>query len=166
MTSSTHDEAPARRTAPPTNLLAGPGIMLISAAIFGYFGFMTLFPEVDANTGQLIPLVVTLKWTLRVSAIAFFAAAAITMAKSLPGNLLYAVFGVFSAVALLVVGVWDLSSTFFSGVHPFLLFLFAAWNGYGSWTSLRALLAWRAAARRTQHMDDRFQPPDATFRDR
>jgi hypothetical protein len=137
---------PTRQSAPGSAALAGPGMMILSAAIFGYFGFMTMFPEIDSTTGKVIPLVVTLKWTLRVSAVAFFAAALATVAKPVAGNLLYAGLGVVSAIALAVVGVWDLTSTYYSGIHPFLLFLFAAWNGYSSWSSLRVLLRYRAAS--------------------
>ncbi len=32
-----------------------------------------------------------------------------------------------------------------AGIPPFLLVIFAVWNGYGSWTGLRALLARRSA---------------------
>jgi hypothetical protein len=89
---------------------------------------------------------------------AFLLAALVTMGRGLAGNLLYAVFGVLSALAMIGVGVWDLTSTYIAGVHPFLLFLFAAWNGYSSWTSLRVLLAWRARAQPSIH-ESRFQPP-------
>ena len=44
-----------------SNALAGPGMMFLSAAIFGFFGFMLVFPEIASTTGKLIPMVVTLK---------------------------------------------------------------------------------------------------------
>ena len=123
--------------------LAGPGIMLLSAAIFGYFGFMLAFPELDAKTGSLIPLVITLKWTLRAGAIGFLSAAVITMVNTSAGNLLYALVGIVSAAMFVGIAVWDLGSAWHSGVHPFLLFVFAAWNGYSSFTGLRAVLSGR-----------------------
>ena len=123
--------------------LAGPGIMLLSAAIFGYFGFMLAFPELDRETGSLIPLVITLKWTLRAAAIGFLLAAVITMANTSAGNLLYALVGIVSAAMFVGIAVWDLGSAWHSGVHPFLLFVFAAWNGYSSFAGLRAVLSGR-----------------------
>ena len=125
-------------------VLAGPGAMLFSAALFGYFGFMLSFPETDVNTGKLIPLVVTLKWTLRGAAIVFLTSALVVMVRHGAGELLYALGGLAAAGTFLVIALWDLNSTYYSGVHPFLLFVFAAWNGYGSWTSLRTILAMRA----------------------
>ncbi len=123
--------------------LAGPGIMLLSAAIFGYFGFMLAFPELDTKTGSLIRLVITLKWTLRAAAIGFLLAAVITMANTFAGNLLYALVGIVSAAMFVGIAVWDLGSPWHSGVHPFLLFVFAAWNGYSSFAGLRAVLSGR-----------------------
>ncbi len=123
--------------------LAGPGIMLLSAAIFGFFGFMLPFPELDTKTGSLIPLVITLKWTLRAAAIGFLLSAVITMANTFAGNLLYALVGIVSAAMFVGIAVWDLGSPWHSGVHPFLLFVFAAWNGYSSFAGLRAVLSGR-----------------------
>lgn len=124
--------------------MSGPGAMFLSATIFGYFGFMMIFYEVDAETGNLIPLVVTLKWTLRVSAIAFLICAIVSVAVPFAGSLLYAVVGLCAAFLFAIVGVWDLNSAYDTGIHPFLLFVFAAWNGFSSYSSLRELLLVRA----------------------
>lgn len=129
--------------------LAGPGVMLFSAAVFGFFGFMMAFPEIDVQTGKTIPLVVTLKWTLRAAAIAFFAAAIISMGAITPGNLLFSFVGLCSALMFLVIAIWDLNSPFESGVHPFILFVFAAWNGYSSWMGLQEVLSRRSAPPRS-----------------
>ena len=133
------------------SILAGPGVMLLSAAIFGYFGFMTVFPELDAD-GDPIPLVVTLKWTLRMSAIAFLATGLLVLAKPLPANLLFGGLGLVSAVMLAIIGVWDLASPFASGIPPVLLFIFAVWNGLSSLSGLQAALRMRAPR-------DTFEPP-------
>ena len=52
-------------------LLAGPGIMLISAALFGFFGFFSgiTWNALSMTTGKPILFVVMLGWTLRLSAI-------------------------------------------------------------------------------------------------
>jgi hypothetical protein len=128
---------------PGQALAEGPGIMLLSAALFGYFGFMMAFPEIDVQTGLTNPLVVTLKWGLRATAIALLPAAVVTMMAPLPGNLLYSLVGLASSVFFLVIVGWDLAAPYDSGVHPALLLLFAAWNGYGSWTGLRRGMRFR-----------------------
>ena len=50
-------------------LFAGPGVMLFSAAIFGFFGFYMLRPMNAA--GQPILFMVLLTWTLRGAAVLF-----------------------------------------------------------------------------------------------
>jgi hypothetical protein len=127
--------------------LAGPGIMLISAAIFGYFGFFTGLTAQTA-AGNTVFFFALLLWTLRVTAIAFVVSAALTAVQPLAGNLIYSVFGILSAVGLVVVGVMDLADAqHAAAIPPLLAFLFAAWNGYGSWTGLRAVMAIAAAKR-------------------
>lgn len=138
--------------------LAGPEIMLFSAAIFGFFGFMTSFPEIDTATGDLIPLVVTLKWTLRASAIAFALCAGIAMSNRFSGNLAYSLIGLLSAGMLAIVGVWDLTSPFHTGISPILLFIFAAWNGFSSYAGLREVMAVAGAAKSPPTDEHGFNP--------
>ncbi|MBT8484594.1 MAG: hypothetical protein HKO59_17370 [Phycisphaerales bacterium] len=123
--------------------LAGPGVMLFSAALFAYFGFFTAFPEIDVATKDPIPLVLTLKWTLRATAVGFAIAAGLVVVTPFGANLLYGIVGLAAAVAFLVVAGWDLRSDYDSGIHPVLLLAFAGWNGVGSWTGLRTLLGGR-----------------------
>lgn len=130
-------------------LLAGPGIMLISAALFGYFGFFYGInwstPGVD---GQPVLFRVMLGWTLQVSAIGFAAAAVLTYVHGLLGNAVYALIGLVGAILFLVIAAmdWlDAQHGVFGGA-PVILVLFALWNGYGSWMSLKAVLAIRAAS--------------------
>jgi len=120
---------------PEQTAIGRVGVMLLSAAIFGFFGFMMSWPELDVQTGKLIPLVVTLKWTLRITAIAFLICALVSMPLPDVGGLVYAAVGMACAAALAVLGVWDLTSHWYSGIHPFLLFVFAAWNGVTSWAT-------------------------------
>ena len=167
MTSATHDPShPRPPTAPPQNLFAGPGIMLISAAIFGYFGFFTIWLTTSGTTGEFLFFVALLEWTLKVSSVGFALSAIVTLANPFVGNLLYSIVGVLGAIALVIVGILDIADAQHTAMHPAILFLFAAWNGYNSWTGLRALLAYRAMTQ-PQTLDTRFQPPDASpFRDR
>ena len=140
-----------------SNALAGPGMMFLSAAIFGFFGFMMAFPEIASTTGKLIPMVVTLKWTLRAAAVAFLLSAVLSMANPRAGDILYAGVSLISAGLFAVVAVWDIMTPqYVSGVHWFLLLVFAAWNGFGSYSSLREILSARRIA-------SRIEPPTARY---
>jgi hypothetical protein len=120
---------------------AGPGVMLLSAAIFGFFGFFFGMTATTAS-GQFVLFFAILLWTLRIGAVLFTLAAAITFAAPRAGNLIYCVGGLFSAAGLATVGVMDLmDDQRAAALPPLLAFLFAAWNGYGSWTSLREIMA-------------------------
>ena len=68
------------------------------------------------------------------------AAGMIALASPRPGEYLYAVVGLFSAVAFVIAGVLELLDEKHAAMGPFMLFLFAAWNGFGSISSLRSLL--------------------------
>ncbi len=131
---------------PSSASLAGPGMMLLSAAIFGFFGFMMIFPEIDSMTGKLIPMVVALKWTLRAAAVAFLLSAGLSMANPRAGNILYSGVSLISAGLFAVVAVWDIMTPqYMSGVHWFLLLVFAAWNGYAALSGLREIFSARSA---------------------
>ena len=119
-------------------MLAGPFMMLLSAAIFAYFGFFIGLTSTTAG-GQFVFFFAPLMWTVKIAAIAFAVSAVVTFVAPLPGNLLYAVVGLLSSVALVVVGVMDLADKqYVAAMPPLLACLFAAWNGYGSWTGLKA----------------------------
>ena len=80
-------------------------------------------------------------------AIGFLAAALLCRARRAAGNLLYTLVGLLSAVAFVVSGIWDINSkTHAAAISPLLLFIIAAWNGYGSSVGLRTLLARPRAA--------------------
>lgn len=117
--------------------LAGPAIMLLSAAIFGYFGF-TMKPV--AADGTFVLFMAILTWTLRVSAILFAACAGVALVSPIAGNLLYALVGVVGAGLFVVVAIMDVADRNYATIHPLLLLIFAAWNGFGSWSSLSAVL--------------------------
>ena len=127
------------------NDLAGPGIMLISAAVFAYFGFGISWLHHSVVTGEFLLFVALLVYTLKVTAIAFAAAAALTAFISrFGGNLLYATAGLLSAIMFVVISIMDWLDPQHTAISPTVLLLaFAAWNGYGSWLSLREILAQR-----------------------
>jgi hypothetical protein len=126
-----------------TSQLTGPAIMVLSALIFGYFGWV-MKPIID--DGKIVLFTALLCYTLRISAGLFVLSAVITLALPMLGNLLYALVGVVGAGLFVVVVVMDVADKNYQTVHPAILLLFAVWNGYGSWLALRAILARRAEA--------------------
>ena len=117
---------------------AGSIVMLFSAAMFGYFGFYLIKPV--SASGQPILFMVLLTWTLRISAALFLLSALLTVVRPILGNLLYSLVGVVGAGLFVVVVVMDFTDPKNQTISPILLLLFAAWNGYGSWSALRSIL--------------------------
>ena len=123
-------------------LFAGPAVMLFSAAIFGFFGIFYIDWNAVGVDGQVVLFRVLLGWVLKISAGMFLLAGVIAFARPVIGNLLYALTGVASAGLFVVVAVMDVTDTRhgFMPYGPVVLMLFAAWNGYGSWSALRSIL--------------------------
>ena len=130
-----------------TGQLAGPAIMILSALIFGFFGFFYTWNTHGAE-GEFVLFPALLGWTLKISAILFLVAGGLTMIRLVAGNLIYALTGVTGAGMFVVVAVMDIADQGHTIMPyaPVVLVLFAAWNGYGSWLALRAVLAGRAPA--------------------
>jgi hypothetical protein len=123
-----------------SGLLAGPFIMFISAAIFGYFGFFIGLTS-TTSTGNVVFLFGLLMWTLRIAAIGFLLSGLLTFIAPVGGNLLYAVTGLLTAAGFVLVGILDIADDqHAAALPPALAFLFAAWNGYGAWSGLRSVL--------------------------
>ncbi len=127
---------------------AGSFVMLFSAAIFGLFGFSrdwsAPFPD-----GKVVLFMVLLGWTLKVSAAMFLASGVLCFVKPIAGHLLYALTGVAAAGLFVVVVVMDVTDDdhdFMPPIGWMVLLLFAVWNGYGSWVSLRSILGSREHA--------------------
>jgi len=113
--------------------------MLISAALFGYFGFMSGMTATTA-AGEFVVFFAILLWTLRAGAIAFTLAALLSFFDHRAGALLYGVTGLATAAGLAVVGVMDLADPArAAAIPPLLAFVFAILNGCGSWGALRDL---------------------------
>ena len=120
---------------------AGPGVMFISAVLFGFFGFVMQLNPIGVN-GQHLLYIPIFVWTMRASAIAFALAGLMTFKAPLAGNLIYTVAGLLSAIMFVIVAVMDIQDKQHTIMPyaPFLLFVFAAWNGWGSWQGLRAVM--------------------------
>ena len=131
---------------------AGPGIMLFSALLFGFFGFgyaLGLPFGVDWNTpgvdGNPVLFRQMLGWTLKLSAAAFLISALFSFVQPLIANALYSFVGLVGAVLFVIIAVLDVLDTQ-HGIMvygPFILLIFAAFNGYGSWQGLRGVLSLR-----------------------
>lgn len=128
---------------------AGPGIMFLSVLLFGWFGFgfqLGLPFGINWNTpgvdGNPVLFRVLLGWTLQISSIAFLVSALVTFAAPMAGNAIYAVVGLVSAALLVVVAIMDIidQQHGIMPYGPFVLFIFAAFNGWGSLQGIRAVL--------------------------
>ena len=126
--------------------MAGAGAMFLSALLFGAVWYLTSWNYYSVINGQFLFFVALLDWTIKGMTIAFALAGLIALIAPFPGNLVYAIASLFSAISFAVVGVLDILDPQHTAMHPLLLFVFAAWNGYGAWTSLHELLAARRAA--------------------
>ena len=123
-------------------LLAGPGMMFLSAAIFGYFGFSITWIY-QGNNGQFLLFVALLDWTLKGSAMAYLVSGLITLANARAGNLLYGIVGLLGAILFLVIAAMDYADKQHMAMNPILLLIFAGWNGYASFTGLKELFRTR-----------------------
>jgi hypothetical protein len=111
--------------------------MLVSAALFGYFGFLTGMTATTAG-GEFVLFFAILLWTLRVGAVAFAAAAILALFRPRLAAMIYGVAGLLTAAGLAVVGAMDwLDPVRASAIPPVLAFIFAVLNGLGSWSALR-----------------------------
>lgn len=114
--------------------------MLVSAGVFAYFGFGTQWSHQSLLTGQTLLFVVLLDYTLKSSAVAIGAAVLLTLIHRAAGGLLYGVVGLLGAMMFVVIAILDIRDQQHTAIDPILLFIFAAWNGFGSLASLRELL--------------------------
>ncbi len=126
-------------------LFTNPILILLSAAMFGFFGFFCLDWNKPFPDGQVVLFMVLLGWTLKVSAVVFGVAGILAFVSPIAGNLLYALAGVGSAGLFVVVAVMDLTDAthMIMPYAPGVLILFAAWNGFGSWSALRSIIGSR-----------------------
>jgi hypothetical protein len=127
--------------------------MLISAAVFGYFGFGTTWIHTSQLTGGFLLFVALLDWTLKSACVGFVVSAVVTFVAPRLGSLLYSLVGLGSAILFVVVAGLDFMDKQHAALDPLILLLFAAWNGYGSWMGIRELVA---ATRRSSAPEKTF----------
>lgn len=107
---------------------------ILSAAIFGYYGFFAGLATIGRD-GEPVALWIAFVWALRGAAVLFALSAAVALAKARVGLLVYGASGVVATGGLLAVFVWDLASPDGVAIHPAILLILIVWNGYGSLTS-------------------------------
>lgn len=119
---------------------AGPGIMFVSAVLFGFFGFVMQFNSTGTN-GQTLIYIPMFVWTMRISAMAFGLAGFLTFVLPLMGNLIYSAAGLLGAIMFVVIAVMDLldQQHTIMAYAPFILVALALFNGWGSVQSIRAI---------------------------
>ena len=139
--------------------------MLLSAGIFAYFGFATTWIYTGVN-GQFLLFVVLLDWTLKITAIAFGVSAllnwsAISRATATRDfRKASAASPVAPSMRRTPCATPPSLVTTNTAMSPVLLFIFAAWNGYGSWTGLQEALALRGSLASPRPSDAFIQPPN------
>jgi hypothetical protein len=124
---------PSHRPAPD---VLGP---LISAAIFGYFGFLSdTTSQVTNSAGETVPLWIGALWILRLSTLLFAGAAGLAMARIPMAGLASGVAGLAATLGLLVILVWDqVDRQHYFACPGWLLAIFIVWNGYHSVRTVR-----------------------------
>ena len=122
--------------------LAGPGIMLFTAVLFGFFGFVINWNPRGID-GTFLWWVAACEWTLKGSALAFFLAAGISFGNLLIGNLVYSAVSLLGAILFIAIAVADFLDDrhTIANYAPILLLIFGLWNGFSGIQGLRATMA-------------------------
>jgi hypothetical protein len=113
---------------------------LISAAIFGYYGFLndTVRDVIDDQTGQTVPLWIAFLWSMRLVAVLFLISVGMAMLRKRGSLFVSGLAGMTAALMLAAFAVWDaMDEQYMLAAPGWLLVLFAAWNGYASAGTLR-----------------------------
>ena len=121
----------------PSGTFSSPWMMLISAAIAGYFGFSPSFSYTSSNTGEFLFFVVLYEWSLKGVAIAFLLAGIVAFIRPMVGEWIYGVSGLLAAAGLALAAVLDLMDKDHMVQSPFLTFLFAGILAIASSASIR-----------------------------
>lgn len=120
--------------------------MVISALIFAYFGFGTTWAHQSIATGQTLLFVVLLDYTFKGGAILMGLSAGVLLVHHRAGQWLYAITGLLTAVLFVVIALLDWLDTQHTALNPFLLLIFAAFNGFNAASMTPDLLASHATA--------------------
>lgn len=120
----------------------GPDVLgpLLSAAIFGYFGFFTGL-QTDDGSGTTVPLYLATVWVLRLSALLFLAAAVIAILGKQRAGLYAGIAGALATLGLVVVTAWSmLDPERDIAVNHLIMIICILWNAYSSFVGIRSAL--------------------------
>ena len=131
-----------RRPAPDSPHSADAFGPLISAVLFGYYGFLdSTVRDTTDDAGNTVLLWVGTLWILRISALLFAASTALAFRNDRKTDLLYGASSLLATLGLLVILAWDQADSEYQTVfNPIILLICIAWNGYGSVQTLRSAL--------------------------
>ena len=141
-TGEVHPTMDERRPAPASEHSADAFGPLLSALIFGYYGFLdSTVRDTTDDADNTVLLWLGALWILRVSALLFLASTVLAFRNDRKTDLLYGASSMLATLGLLVILVWDQADTQYQTVfHPIILLLCIAWNGYGAIQTLRSAL--------------------------
>lgn len=109
---------------------------VLSALIFGYFGFFVGLSTGDAS--GTVPLYLATVWVLRISAILFAAAAVVAMLGIHRATLISGLVCAVATLGLLAVTVWSVADHERDiAVSPLIMAICIAWNGYCAARAIR-----------------------------
>jgi hypothetical protein len=133
------DERRPQDASPSSSDAFGP---LLSAAVFGYYGFVdSVVSQTTDSSGQTVALWVGALWIIRIATLLFAVSAGLAFRNDSRTDLVYAVGTLIATLGLVVILVWDQFDTNYqTAFHPVILILCIAWNGYSSVAALRAAL--------------------------
>ena len=115
---------------------------LVSAAIFGYYGFVdATVRQTTDSAGKTVLLWLGSLWILRVTTLLFMGSTVLAFRNDRKTDLLYGAGSLLATLGLAVILVWDQVDTNYQTVfHPLILLVCIVWNGYGAVQTLRAAL--------------------------
>lgn len=107
--------------------------MLFSAAMYLAGGFLLDWTHERLQSGELVPMVVMLKWTLRGGGALFALCAVMAMLRWRAALILYPAVSIIAALSIGAVAVWDyVTPTVYSGVPVVLLAILAIFTLFGA----------------------------------
>ncbi len=137
--STLREEPPSARSL--ASRRAAPDLLspLISLVLFGYYGFVSsTTSDLTNENNETVALWLAFLWSMRVVALLFAGCVVLALTKHAAAHLALGICGLVATATLATLGLWDASDTNYQLACPtLLLWIFVAWNGYASITTLR-----------------------------
>lgn len=137
-TDSTREPDPRRSGDLGSVDVLGP---LLSAAIFGYYGFFFGL-STDDGAGNTVPLFLATVWALRVAAVLFAAELVVAFLGAFAGiprgGLIAGALGGVATLVLAIVTVWSIADPNWDiAINHLIMIICVLWNGYASIRAIR-----------------------------